>query len=308
MELSIPNRVVYDFDGKASVPEVAKSIIAQDKLLRDALAVLEEVFPNLAFERPDISVREIAQQSPLRIFLVATLFAVYGEELGKDVPDVLNTLFGIDVPDEYDSVVSVIFLLVAMYGLEWLCRKIASEARDYKKVRAERRRLLENAAKRVSVPEEQLEEAIEKMLSKKKRSAMKASAEFFEPAKRLRARSVSTSGESIAEDVIQDMPSAVDLAQYEPPNEVQEISRAVVHFRAHDLDRNKAWAATIEEVYPDRRPLHLAPHVNPEQLFERTEVIADVIVTSVLDAEGDYIPSLYYLQKVHDEDVAPSPR
>jgi L-lactate permease len=94
LQLSIPHRVIYDFDGQASVSEVAKSIIAQDKLLRDTLAVLEEVFPKLAFDKPVISVREIAQQSPLRTILFTTVVAVYGQELGQDVPDILDALFG----------------------------------------------------------------------------------------------------------------------------------------------------------------------------------------------------------------------
>ena len=76
MELSIPHRVVYDFDGQASVAEVAKSIIAQDRLVRESLAVLEQVFPDLAFEKPTVSVREVSQASPLRTVLLTTVVAV----------------------------------------------------------------------------------------------------------------------------------------------------------------------------------------------------------------------------------------
>jgi hypothetical protein len=208
------------------------------------------------------------------------------------------------VPDNYDSIVSVVFLLVAIYGLEWLARKIATEVKDYHQLRVERKRLLENAARQVSVSEDQLEEAIEKVLNKKKRSAMRASADFFEPAKRHKARSITTDGASIGEDVIRDMPSEVDLAQYEPPAEFEQLENVVIKFRAHDLDKNKAWAATIDEVSPNRRPLHLAPDVRPEQLFEKAEIRGDVLVTSVLDVNGDYMPNLYYLQKVYDDNIA----
>ncbi len=133
---------------------------------------------------------------------------------------------------------------------------------------------------------------------------MRASADFLEPAKRHKANSVSSGGTEIGRRAIEAMPSDIDLAQYEPATEVDLLEGVVVQFRAHDLDKNKAWAATITDVSPLRRPLHLAPDVRPEQLFERKEVRADVLVTSVLDAEGDYTPNLYYLQKVYDEDAA----
>jgi hypothetical protein len=308
MELSIPHRVLYDFDGQASVAEVAKSIIAQDKLLRDSLAVLEQVFPNLSFEKPLISVREVSQASPLRTILYTTVVAVYGQELGEDVPDILDTLFGIDVPDGYDSIVSVLTLLIGIYGVDLLWKKISSGVKDHLALRAERDRLLKEAANQAAVTEEHLEEAIERVIGKHKRSVMKAGADFYEPARRHKARSVSVQGAEVRQAAIEAMPSDVDLAQYEPPTEIEELENVVVQFRAHDLDRNKAWAATIAEVHPNRRPLHLAPDVRPEQLFERSEVIADVLVTSSLDADGDYVPTLYYLRKVHDDHTSKSAR
>jgi hypothetical protein len=301
MELSIPHRVVYDFDGQASVAEVAKSIIAQDRLVRESLAVLEQVFPDLAFEKPTVSVREVSQASPLRTVLLTTVVAVYGPALGEDVPDILNTLFGVDVPDGYDSIVSVLVLLIGIYGVDLLWKKLSKKVGEYRALRDERDRLLKEAANQASVTEEHLEEAIERVISKRKRSVMKAGADFYEPARRHKARSVSVDGAEVRQEAIEAMPSDIDLAQYEPPTEVEELEGVVVHFRAHDLDRNKAWAATIEEVYPNRRPLHLAPDVRPEQLFERSEVIADVLVTSSLDADGEYVPTLYYLQRVHDD-------
>ena len=280
MDLIIPHSVTYDFDGRASVAEVAKSLVAQEKMVKDALAILEMVFPNLSFDKPVVSVREVSQSSPLRTYLTTAVIAVYGQELGEDVPDILNTLFGVDVPDSYDSIISVLVLLIAVFGAEWLWRKIATEVKDLRELRAERARLLTLAANQASVTEDHLEEAIDRVLSKHKRSVMKASADFLEPAKRHKARAISVPGAEIGTEAIKELPSDVDMAKYEPPTEMREIENAIVRFRAHDLDKNKAWAATIDEISPDRRPLHLAPDVRPEQLFERAEVRANVLVFS----------------------------
>jgi hypothetical protein len=299
MELTIPHSVVYDFKGRATVQEVAKSIIAQDRLVREALAILEEVFPDLAFERPVVSIRALSQESPLRTLLVTIVVASYSPALGEDVPDILNTLFGVNVPDGYDSIVSVLVLLIAIWGVERVWSKLFPGKPSPEALEKERERLSVEASNRAAVTQDHLEEAVERVLQKRKRSVMKASADFLEPAKRHKAETVSVGKTAIGRPAIDAMPSDVELAQYEPATEIQELENVVVHFRAHDLDKNKAWAATIEDVSPIRRPLHLAPDVRPEQLFDKKEIRADVLVTYVLDPEGEYVPSLYYLQQVH---------
>lgn len=303
MDITIPHTVTYDFDGRATVAEVAKSLVAQERLVREAFAVLEEVFPNLSFEAPRVELREVSQNSPLKTHMEALVVAAYATSLGEDVPDVLNTLFGVNVPDSYDSIVSVLVLLIAIWGVDWVRAKLFPGKKE-PDLTAERDRLLADASNKASVTQEQMEEAIDKALKKHKRSVMKAAADFMEPAKKHKARSVSVAGAAIGQKAIAAMPSDIDLAQYEPATEFEQLDNVVVKFRAHDLDKNKAWAATIEDVSPNRRPLHLAPDVRADQLFDRKEVRADVLVTSVLDQDGEYVPNLYYLQKVYDENPA----
>lgn len=301
MELVIPHNASYDFDGRATVEEVSKSLIAQEKLVREAFAVIQELFPKLTLGAPKIEFREASQNSPFKTALYAVVAATYAPDLGDDVPDLLNTLFGVDIPDSYDSIVSVLVLVIAIWGLDKVREKLFPGKKETE-LEAEKQRLLTQAANKAYVTEDHLQEVLDKTLKRHKRSVMKAAANFLESAKRHKARSLSvTGGESIQKKAIDAMPSDIDLAQYEPPTEFTEFQSVTVKFRAHDLDKNKAWAATIEEVSPNRRPLHLAPDVRPEQLFDKKEIKADVLVTSVLDAEGEYVPNLYYLQKVHDD-------
>lgn len=303
MDITIPHTVVYDFDGRASVAEVAKSLVAQERLVREALRVLEEVFPNLTIEASRIEFRGATQNSPFTTNMSALIVAVYASELGEDMPDIIQTLFGYDVPDSYDSIVSVLVLLIAIWGIDWVRQKIFPGKKE-KELTAERDRLLEQASNRASVTQDQMEEAIEKALKKHKRSVMKAAADFFEPAKKHKARAVKAANAEVGEKALEAMPSDIDLAQYEPPAEFEQLEGVTVHFRAHDLDKNKAWAATIDEVSSNRRPLHLAPDVRPEQLFDKKEIKGDVLVTSQLDVNGEYVPYLYYLQKVYDDEPA----
>ncbi len=163
MELSVPHSVVYDIDGRATVGEVARSIIAQDRLVREAFSVLEELFPHLTYERPVVSIRQVSQASPLKTTMVALVVAAYATPLGEDVPDILNTLFGIDVLDEYDSIVSVLVLLIALWGIESLRLKIFPGKKE-PDLANERGALLTTASNQAAVTEDHLEEAIERVL------------------------------------------------------------------------------------------------------------------------------------------------
>lgn len=306
MEFVIPHQATYEFEGRASVPEIAKSLLAQDKLFRDAILVLEQCFPNLKVESVRIDIREVTQSSPFRTFMTASVLAVYASELGEDMPDILDTLFGVNVPDTYDSWVSVIILLIAIYGIDRLRSKLFPADGD-RALDAEKERLLTAAADQASVTKGTMREAVETVVGKRPGTVGRAALDFLAPAKRHKARSIKTGRELISEQAIEAVPSDLDLAQYEPASKVEPLEGAIVKFRAHDLDKGKNWAATIEDVSPDRRPLHLAPDISVEPLFGKRAVKADVLVTSIRDLDGDYVPSLYYMTRVYDEPT-PSPR
>lgn len=309
MDFVIPNVVTYDMDGRASVAEVAKSILAQDKLFRDALVVVQKVFPDLELSGLEITVREVSHASPFRTLLVAYALGVYSPELGEDMPDILQTLTlgHVNVPDSYDSFVSIIILLLAIYGIDKVRAKLWPSAEE-SALTAEKERLLESASEQASVPRGAMREAVEGVVGKRAGSVSRAAIDLLAPAKRHGARSIKTGMELISQAAIEAVPSDLDLAQYEPPSKVEPLEGATVKFRAHDLDKGKNWAATIEDISPDRRPLHLAPDVPSEPLFGKRAVKADVLVTSIRDPDGDYIPSLYYLTKVYDDEPAPSSR
>jgi hypothetical protein len=304
MQGELVHSVRYEFDEPATVAEVAASLVAQEKLLRDALQVLEACFPGLSIQESRVVVRSVSQASPLESDLRAFVVGVYSAELGQEMPDILQTLFGTDIPDTYDGWVSVIFLLLVLYGIEIVRKRIFPGQRN-QGLEAEKRRLIKEAANRVSVTEEHLEEAVERVLARRNRAIARASLDVMTPAKRHKARAVvSEPAATIGEAAINATPSDVELEAYEPPVEVEDIEDVLIQFRMHDLDKPERWAATIEAVSPARRPLHLAPHINGEALFDRRAVRGDVTVTSMRSAEGEYVPSFYYLHRVRDDQPA----
>jgi hypothetical protein len=315
MDFVVPSVVTYEFGGRATVTEVARSLTAQEKLFREALQVLEACFPELEIENVTVTVREVVQNSPLRHRLEGYIVAALAPGLIEDMPqDILQAVFGLDVADSIDGPVSMLVLVISLWGAEKVIARIKRAKKDADRSRveeqerflaAERRRLTREVANRASITEEHLTEALAETLSKRKSSVSKASMDFLNPAKRHKGTSIRLpGGTEIREQAIRALPSDVDLAAYQPPTDSIELEDVTVTFYAHDRERAKHWAAKISEVSPHRKPLHLAPDIDAEELFTREHVQADVIVTSVLDAEGEYVPSIYYLAKVHYENAA----
>jgi hypothetical protein len=315
MELRVPIQFTYEIDERATVAEVAKALNAQEKLFREAILVLEACFPQLEVDQGPVVVRQVSQDGPLRHRLEGLLLAAVQEGLMDDMPvDLIQTLFGVDVPDSYDSFVSVIVLIVSLWGAEKVLQRLkrAKEAFDQKKLEKreqalaeERRKLIEEAACRIHIPEDQLIEAVTAVLSKHPITVSNQAMDFLTPARRHRPSAVTTpSGAKIGHEAIAALPTDIELAQSKPPTQTDPYDGVTVKFFAHDRENMSRWAASIGEVAEGRKALHLAPGIDAETLFTRDKVKADVLVTSVLDAEGNYQPSIYYLARVYDDEPA----
>jgi hypothetical protein len=304
MDFVVPNEVVYDFDSRASVSEIAKSLVAQDRLLREALAVVQQIYPNLELSQIEITVREVQHASPFKSRIVAFAFGVYSTPLSEDMPDILEALSGgtIDVADNVDSFVNIIVLLLAIYFGEKIRLRFFPTDEE-KALGAEKERLLMAAANGAHVPRGTMKDAVEHVANKRPGAIGKAAIDFLTPAKRHHARAIRSGREAIRQEAIEALPSDAEMAMYQPPTHTDELERTLVQFYAHDLTRPKKWAAVIQDASPERLPLHLAPHLKPEPLFARREVLADVVVTSVRSDAGEYVPTLAILTNVYDEDA-----
>ena len=69
--------VQYDLDGRSSVAAVAESLLANEKLIKEAALLLEALFPGLVIEQTTVSVRRIGQESPLTQAFVAALVVAF---------------------------------------------------------------------------------------------------------------------------------------------------------------------------------------------------------------------------------------
>ncbi|WP_371346499.1 hypothetical protein [Ancylobacter sp. IITR112] len=299
MQVAIPHSITYDFDASASVSEVTRALVAQEKLLRESLVVLTEMFPNLDIESVRVSVRNVSQESPLHQTLQAIIVGAYSPEIAEEMPDIINALTGYDVPDSFDGLISVLVLLLALYGVEWLFKRMRKAISPV--LSRQRKRLTEQAAYRAGVTEASIERAVERALSKRERATSSAAIDLLRPGQRHGARSISSGDYAKLErEVLDEVPTEAEMAAIEPETKSADIDNIDVEFRRHDLDKPTGWAAVIDIVSKDRVALHLAPHINPASIFDQKSVKADVTVTYVSNITGEYKPSLYYIRQIRE--------
>lgn len=309
MEFGVTNEVIYDFDGRVSVAEVAKSLLAQDRLLREAIGVVQLLYPGLEIQKIDIAIQQVSHESPYRSQMLAFLAGVFSGEIGSDMPDLIQTISGgrLDAHDNWDALLSLIILAILVIMADKIRAKYWPDASE-QILAAQKERFLEAASNGAQVPRGTMKEAIEGTIAKRPGIIGRASMDMLGPAKRHHARSLRVGPDFISKEAIAALPSDAQMLMYQQPTETDELERVRLKFYAHDRENPKKWAAAVEEVSPQRLKLHLAPHIKPEGLFTRGEVMADVVMTSMRDDEGDYHPTLYILTRVYDDDAKTSPR
>lgn len=305
MEKTFTHGVTYNFEGEATIADIAASLLANERLVKEAVGVIDACYEGLQVEELRIKLTEISQNSPLKEIVAVTIVIAFQEDLTEEVPDFIKQLTGIDIPDNYDTMVTVVFVSVALWGGMALAEKV------FKGNRPAKRPKLDDAYQNVThvagdllqiSPDAYREVLDERLGGKKERSIRKISRDFFRPAKANGATSIETTSPiTIDQDVLRELPSVVDEAIVEPKTDIHLLERTVVKLRAHDLDRGKAgWAGIIDEISVNRVNVHLEPTLSPDSLFEKTHVTAQVRVYTREDDNGDMKPYLYVIQEVHE--------
>jgi hypothetical protein len=68
------------------------------------------------FTKCSLNVHKLTQESPLREYFLLALVVAFQDDLVGEVPPVIEDLFKVTVNDRYDTIVTVIFMIVVFYG------------------------------------------------------------------------------------------------------------------------------------------------------------------------------------------------
>lgn len=311
MDIVLPHQVIYDFDEPATISEVIKSLKANEKLIADAIVIFQRCLPGVEVPSYRIELKEINQGSPLKELIAVSMVIGFQEDLEDEVPDIIKALTGVNIPEQYDTVLTVLVVAAALYGglslIEVMFKRGKASSPG---LSADYDRTINVAGDLIQVPSSAIDEAVqERMSGKRRRVAAKTARDFFLPAKRRKARSIKSSSKaSIGSAAISEIPSELDEEDAGPVTDMYVQEKTIVEFRAHDLDSEKSgWAAVVREAFPKRRKLHLAPDILPMQIFGKTKVVADVQVHLIEQDDGEMEPFLYILEHIYDDEPKKSP-
>lgn len=123
MQLLFPHQLTYHPRQILTPTEIANNLIAQERLIYRSARFLEFALPGLTVERIEIDVRHIESGSLYEEFLVS-FWTTFQKDLSKEVTDIIQASTGIDVPEQYDSLVTLGVLCLALAGGIYVYKRV----------------------------------------------------------------------------------------------------------------------------------------------------------------------------------------
>lgn len=309
MERRFEHVLVFDAKDGVSAREVAHSILANDQIIRKAAAVISECYPDLDITSVNVIFGDAAINSPLKVDLVVAIFAAFQDDIKQVIPRGIEAMFGVEIPAEYRSLVTLVVLLVAVYGIDWVYKRLTKKGAE--KISSDERgttingnynTVLNVAAPLLDKTPEALNAALERAIPPKERGALaKSAVDLIRPARSARG-SVRGAGVEISAETVAAAPSDAEIAMLpEVEEDHDQLSRQRIVLHAWDMDRGKTgWGGILEGYYDKRIRLQLMPGIRPEQYAGVREIIADLIVLRKENSAGELTPYLAIVTDIHE--------
>lgn len=290
-EIRLPLTITYDTKGVTPVADVIEALKATDSFAKDAISLLPSLIDGLQIEKSSLNVRILSQESPLKEIFLVSLFLAFQDDLQREVPPMLEDILNISVSDRYDTIVTVLFLVVVFYGAG-----LAIDAVKKTATASLPKGKYQELLGILSAETDKSIEDVEKIIAakfQKPTTAMKLvnqAKKLFLPSQRENNVPVTFDRDVIDSETIREIPYAgkaekpTDFDRYEPHNEVE--------LEIHAMDRDKAatgWAAVAPSISEKRLKLRVMEPIEPEELWGQDQLVADIVVVSKLTSSG-YIP------------------
>ena len=114
MDITVPHSVEYEVTGPVTIDEVILTLQANAELIQELAPLLERLVPGLTVERITLQVREIRHGSLREVFFAALVVA-FQEDLKKEIPPLVEKLFGTQVSGEYNTLLTISVLALLFY-------------------------------------------------------------------------------------------------------------------------------------------------------------------------------------------------
>ncbi|OGT64594.1 MAG: hypothetical protein A2993_02660 [Gammaproteobacteria bacterium RIFCSPLOWO2_01_FULL_47_190] len=296
MEILLTHSLSYTTKDDVPVFVVANSLLANERLINESLRILTDVYPDFKIEKIKVRVDYVSNSSPLKEAFALALFLTYQEDLVEQVPELIQKLTGTTVPENTETLVTVLVFIVAIYIVDATIERLFP-GKGVTKLKQEFEEKLSIASQLFGINKDELKSHIEKRFSEgKTKSLFRKTYEFFQPAKLEASTSIiSDAGIGISSEAISEVPADADF-EFDDDRNVYQIYGTTIEIHRADLDYSDiGWLAVISEVSDKRIKLILPPGITPSELYGRKRIYGDVSVVEEKDMSGEYKVKEYHL-------------
>lgn len=288
-EIRLPLTIVYETEGVTPVSEVIAAFHAANEVSKDVVSLLPSLFEGLKIEASSLNVRSLTQESPLREYFLLALIVAFQDGLKAEVPPMIEDLFNVRISEDYDTLVTVIFMIVVFYGASIAIDGV-KKAFTQSLPKAKLDELIQTLAVETGRPAQDIRAIVEAKFEKPAATTrlLAQVGQFFVPSQKAKNSPVRFDRDVIPTETIREIPysgsgeeAKQDFSRYRP-------HRGVV-LDLHAQDRDKAatgWAAVAPSISPERLKVRVIDPVKPSDLWQRDRVKADVVVVEKLTANG----------------------
>ncbi len=301
METSLPHEIVYDTPALVPVADIIESLRGTLQITREIGPILEALIPGLEIGGISVTVREISQASPLREAFAISVVAIYQKSLGVDVPQIIHDLFGGSIPQEYNNIVSLIFIVVVFFAGQFIfdaAGKLIERAKYGRQYGA----LVKEIASMLNKSEDEVRRLMKDQFGGARiHSLLGSASRVLQPSKNQGNAPLTINGRAISSDLLAEFPSKAQALEEEPGPVSDPLENVEIRLHAQDMDHNKqGWAAVVPALSPKRIRMHLYPPIKPADIYTKTSIRGDVLVESRRNESGETEPVRVHLIRLRD--------
>ena len=295
----LPLSITYDTRDATPIGDIIAALQATDAAVSDAVSLLPSFVDGLRVESVHLSVQQLTQESPLRELFLVALFIAFQDGLEAEVPTMLEDIFRVNIPDSYDTLVTLVTVIVIFYGAAFV-KDVAVKASENGAIRRQLNSLISELSAAISKPEDEIRDILAARFGKPAPAnrLVKTVRGFFRPAKREGASAISFDRKSIPSDVVREVPYPEEVEEKEDLEKYESHSGVTLEIHAQDKDKaNTGWAAVPRGITERRLKMRLIEPVSVSDIWTKDEIVGDITIVSKATADG-FVPSEIHLNRV----------
>jgi hypothetical protein len=282
------HRLDYPESDLYTLKDVANTLLAHEKIIKLVGQVLEKSVDGIEVRRIQIRLDKVEMGSLKEAFFVA-LITVYQTDLQNGMPELIEALTGTAVPDRYKSVVTLLVLVILIYGAQYIVQRLSKkkngdDSPPAPAIQGSYNTYISLTARTLNITDDRLSEAVADVASKNKRPLTRATIDLLRPAKRGGGTRITSPGlPEIPAEAIAEFPSEAALVDLEDDTETEVFQGAILEIRAMDKDkRAQGWAGILQadglDAMERRASVSLMPTVDAVLLATCSRALIDAMV------------------------------